>query len=467
MSGIFTKVHAGGTNTCAVSATGSVECWGINLFGEGDPPADGTFTQVSASRMDGYHTCAVSTDGFVECWGNPTTTTFVEGNTLPGTEVPVEPVDETTGEPSPVSLTFDEVTGGGETTVSSAEVGQGGGELPPKQFRLGSPPTYFNIETTATFNGTIEVCLNYVEAGISFGNEERLELLHYEGSAWVKRTSFLDTTNDIICATVGSLSPFLAAEENVAPVVGSISLPGQPTSLGATTSITASFSDENPYDLHAATIDWGDGQVTSGEVTEPSDGSGGSVLGTHTYATPGVFTVILTVTETMEPGYDLSGHGSSEDEVVNPYVVVFDPEGGFVTGGGWFISPEGAYIGTPLNGRANFGFVSRYKKGATVPTGNTEFQFKAGDLNFRSDRYDWLVVTGSDYARFKGAGTINGMTCDAANPYRFQLWAGDGDPDTFRIKIWCEDETTAEETVIYDNGFDQPVGGGSIVIHTR
>ena len=43
-----------------------------------------------------------------------------------------------------------------------------------------------------------------------------------------------------------------------------------------------------------------------------------------------------------------------------------------------------------------------------MPTGNTEFQFHAADLNFHSSSYEWLVVTGSDYAKFKGAGTING-----------------------------------------------------------
>jgi hypothetical protein len=115
----------------------------------------------------------------------------------------------------------------------------------------------------------------------------------------------------------------------------------------------------------------------------------------------------------------------------------------------------------PHTGKANFGFVSKYKKAASAPTGNTEFQFHAADLNFHSDSYEWLVVTGSNYARFKGVGTINGE-----GEYRFVLWAGDDEPDTFRIKIWEEDED-ANETVIYDNGFDEAIGGGSIVIHTK
>ncbi len=115
-----------------------------------------------------------------------------------------------------------------------------------------------------------------------------------------------------------------------------------------------------------------------------------------------------------------------------------------------------------LEGKANFGFVSKYKKGAKVPTGNTEFQFKTGNLNFHSGSYDWLVVTGSNFARFKGIGTIN----SGSIVYKFQLWAGDDSTDTFRIKIWTEDEGGVE-VVVYDNGFDQPIDAGSIKIHTQ
>ena len=70
-----------------------------------------------------------------------------------------------------------------------------------------------------------------------------------------------------------------------------------------------------------------------------------------------------------------------------------------------------------------------------MPAGNTEFQFKAGDLNFHSSSYEWLVVTGSDYARFKGEGAINNEVDLQGNPYKFMLWAGDKEPDTFRIRI--------------------------------
>jgi hypothetical protein len=73
------------------------------------------------------------------------------------------------------------------------------------------------------------------------------------------------------------------------------------------------------------------------------------------------------------------------------------------------------------------------------------------------------VVTGSDYAMFKGSGTINGEYDLNSQPYKFMLWAGDGEPDTFRIKMWYEVGET--EVVAYDNGANQPIGGGSIQVH--
>ncbi|MFH1737572.1 MAG: hypothetical protein ABIH23_01100, partial [bacterium] len=151
------------------------------------------------------------------------------------------------------------------------------------------------------------------------------------------------------------------------------------------------------------------------------------------------------------------------------YTVVYDVDGGFVTGGGWINSPLGSYVSNPLlTGKANFGFVSRYKKGATIPTGETAFQFKVADLKFQSTSYEWLVVAGGK-AKYKGSGTING-----GGDYGFMLTAIDGDIngdgiDKFRIKIWEK----STEVVVYDNkiGTDDlsydatELGAGSIVIH--
>ena len=141
-----------------------------------------------------------------------------------------------------------------------------------------------------------------------------------------------------------------------------------------------------------------------------------------------------------------------------------------VTGRGRIMSPEGAYAPDPsLTGKANFGFVAKYKKGADVPTGQTQFRFKAGDLKFHSTEYQWLVVDGPQ-ARFGGSGTINGE-----GGYDFLVTARDGEAqdgggvDKFRIKIW--DKATDE--IVYDNQMGDAddadatdeIEGGKIVVH--
>jgi hypothetical protein len=69
----------------------------------------------------------------------------------------------------------------------------------------------------------------------------------------------------------------------------------------------------------------------------------------------------------------------------------------------------------------------------------------------------WLIVNQAGHnAQFKGNGTING-----AGNYQFMLWATDGSPDTFRIQI-----TDSNGNAVYDNGVQQAIGGGSIIVHS-
>ncbi len=245
---------------------------------------------------------------------------------------------------------------------------------------------------------------------------------------------------------------------NMAPTVGEISVPMQPAQVLTSISTGATFVDTGVMDTHTAVWDWGDGTVSPAGITE-SDGAG-SVTGTHTYSTAGVYTVILTVTDKD----NAAGQSSFQ------YVVVYDPSAGYVTGRGSIDSPLGAYTPDPsLTGEATFGFVSRYQKGATAPSGHTHFRFRIADLIFRSTDYQWLVVSGAK-AQYKGSGTINGSSA----AYGFLLSAIDGGVngsgvDTFRIKIW--DQATG--TIIYDNQRDSgddaapstSITDGNIIIH--
>ncbi|MCA9875207.1 MAG: hypothetical protein KC441_16165, partial [Anaerolineales bacterium] len=239
---------------------------------------------------------------------------------------------------------------------------------------------------------------------------------------------------------------FTLTVNNVAPTVTTVTGPASPQAIGSTVTVSGAFNDPGTVDTHTATWNWGDGSAaTSGTVTE-ANGSG-TVSGSHAYTAAGVYTVNLTVTD-KDGGVGMN---------IFQYIVVYDASTGHVTGGGWINSPAGAYPADPtLTDTATFGFVAKYQKGNPVPTGNTEFKFQLGNFNFKSTSYQWLIVNqNGTNAQFKGTGSING-----SGDYTFMIWATDGNPDTFRIQI-----TDSNGTTVYDNGTQQAIGGGSIVIH--
>jgi hypothetical protein len=236
---------------------------------------------------------------------------------------------------------------------------------------------------------------------------------------------------------------------NLAPSL-SISAPENGTlyAVNATVNLSASLTDPSSLDTLTCSVNWDDGATESGTL------AAGVCTASHVYPAAGVYTIQMT-------GAD-DDTGAKTESVM---AVVYDPSAGFVTGGGWIDSPAGAYkADESLTGKATFGFVSKYQKGASVPTGNTAFQFDLAGLEFSSTSYEWLVVNqGGTNAQFKGWGMINGAPDPNGNAYKFMLWAEDGSPDSFRIRIWWED--AAGEHDVYDNSTAQAIGGGNIVVH--
>ncbi len=286
---------------------------------------------------------------------------------------------------------------------------------------------------------TYQVTSGSLVDGDAFGGALTRDLGEEVGTYPIRQGSLALSENYALTFVGAELT--ITGASNTTPVAD----PGGPY-LGAINTAIAfdgrASSDADGDDL-TYTWDFGDGATGTG--ASPS----------HSYAAAGIYDVCLTVND-----------GQAGSDLACTLAVAYDPSGGFVTGGGWINSPAGAYVPDPsLAGKATFGFVAKYKKGASVPEGNTEFQFAVAGFSFHAETYEWLVVAGKTKAQFKGSGTVNGGLDPNGNAYKFMIWAGDGTPDTFRIKIWWEDNGT--EVVVYDNGAEQAIGGGSIVIHTK
>jgi hypothetical protein len=259
---------------------------------------------------------------------------------------------------------------------------------------------------------------------------------------------------------------------NVPPVITSVSGPSV-QAINEPFDLSAGFYDGfwdptrgliSSTDTFTASFDWGDGtidnlgedQINLGDTQDELSWANSS----HTYEEVGVYIVIITI-------LDDDGGIATYEWLITVYDPAWGDEAvpagsGFVTGGGWINVPAGSYLIDPdLSGKATFGFVSKYHKGQNIPDGNTEFQFRAANMNFHSHTYQWLIVAGS-LAMYKGNGTINGE-----GNYGFKLTARDGQvnggggEDTFRIQIW--NITSGDD--VFDNQGDTELGGGQITIH--
>ena len=129
------------------------------------------------------------------------------GITSVGTDIQVEPVDATT-EASPVELTFAQVNQAGVSTLSTNP----NGPAVPSGLQMGTPPTYYELTTTAGFFGPVRVCINYTEG--EFVDESESRLYQFEGGDWTDATDtgYPNIEGDLVCGTVDSLSTFALFE---------------------------------------------------------------------------------------------------------------------------------------------------------------------------------------------------------------------------------------------------------------
>jgi uncharacterized repeat protein (TIGR02543 family) len=368
-------------------------------------------------------------------------------NTPIGSNVEVLDITKT------VNLVFDSVLLGGRTIVEPL--------TEPNDesfFHIEGSAGFFDIKTTAEFDDSVKITVKYDPALLDESQvESELRLYQFKDGIPIDITdpnTPVDTVNKTI---TGILTDHFCVFSVGLPLNYEVNL----TYIGNT---LVPVSEQNVLSSRVASVDSGiDLDYTNVYVEYTIKGSDSSVkiLPPVQCNEEGVASVPVELgADVYSVEASILENGYAAPAMDNSIVVVYDPTGGSVTGGGWIDSPEGSYMADlTATGKANFGFVSKYQKGAVVPSGNTEFQFKLGDLNFHSDSYEWLVVNKeSKRAQYKGTGTING-----SGQYKFMIWATDNGSgsDTFRIKIW---DVLDEDEVIYDNGSDQTIGGGQISV---
>jgi len=106
----------------------------------------------------------------------------------------------TVSAPSAV-MTFDTITGAGNTTVTTTSENPVGPT--PSGFNVAG--LFVDITTTAIYTGNVTVGISYDP---STPNPQNLRLFHYEGGQWRDVTTWVDTSNHIIYGEVSSLSWF-------------------------------------------------------------------------------------------------------------------------------------------------------------------------------------------------------------------------------------------------------------------
>lgn len=371
-----------------------------------------------------------------------------------------------------ITSSFSNVTNGGTVTVTP--ISPLDAASTPGGFVISGANLAFDISTTATFQGAIVNCF-HVPAISSEAEFNNLRVLHREVIKNNPVTyGLVDVTilsgqyrpnyaTRTICARTTSLSPFylVTVVDRTPPTVADVALSQNPLPAGTPVTLTASITDAGAPASNLSLAEYSlDGGANWTAIA--ADYHASTSMNVSVQFTPpvGVYAVCV------------RGSDGAQNQTVTcgPVLAVYDPNGGFVTGGGWIDSPAGAFPADPaMTGKANFGFSSKYEQGANVPTGDTQFRFHAAGMQFKSTSHEWLVVAGAR-AQFKGVGTVNGVP-----GFGFLLTAidgqqnGGGGKDRFRIKIW----NIANEVIVYDNQIGKSeqgndateLGGGSIIIH--
>ena len=217
---------------------------------------------------------------------------------------------------------------------------------------------------------------------------------------------------------------------------------GTPYKVGSNVPFSGVFWDK-PGNKHTAKWLLDGNAATTGIVTEPSGNQNGKVSGSYKFNTPGVYKLQMNVTDQN----GVTSYANTNNDL-DAIVVIYDPNGGYTYGGGYYDSPAGALRSNPnATGKASYGFTVNYFKNSTNPKGETQFEFKVGDFEFNALNFDYLAINNT-MGQFKGTGKITGGQSGVG----FTMTVVDGQLDgsgidKIRMKIYNKNTGA----IIYDN----------------
>jgi hypothetical protein len=165
-------------------------------------------------------------------------------------------------------------------------------------------------------------------------------------------------------------------------------------------------------------------------------------------------TLVATLGPGLPPGvYSVAVRSTGPDGSTSPLsqtamLVVYDPDGGSVSGGGWlYPAADDELPNADARGKAHFGFQVRYRNGRdVVPAGQASFRYRAGALELESRDFQWLVVATPNSASFRGEAevthVVDGRERTDVLDFRIVLYDGDerdNSEDEFGITVFAPD----------------------------
>jgi hypothetical protein len=163
---------------------------------------------------------------------------------------------------------------GGNVTLSGSASDVNGGTITSYQWDLNYDGVNFDVDATGA-------SANFSAAGLDGPSSRTVALRATDNEG----ASTIDTSS----VAITNVDPVLTSFASSSPECGG-ALEGQPLT------ISGAFTDAGIPDTHTATVDWGDGSAVETVAVSESGGSG-TVSGSHIYASGGIYTINITLTD--------------------------------------------------------------------------------------------------------------------------------------------------------------------------